>query len=101
MDAYQLLGVEVGASPAQVRRAYATAVRRVHPDGGGPAADAPLRLAELTVARDTLLALATAPPRATPPPAVPLPGSLSRAVRAAAVVLGRASGHRRARRRPD
>ncbi|MBU1586690.1 MAG: J domain-containing protein [Actinobacteria bacterium] len=54
-EAARILGVEVGASPERVQRAFRVAARSSHPDAGG--ADA--RFIELTAARDALLA---APP---------------------------------------
>jgi len=37
-DPYAVLGLSRGASLGDVRHAYRTAVRRVHPDSAGPAA---------------------------------------------------------------
>jgi hypothetical protein len=36
---YQVLGIDPGASPAEIRRAYLTLARRHHPDAGGDAED--------------------------------------------------------------
>jgi hypothetical protein len=36
---YQVLGIDPGASPAEVRRAYLALARRHHPDAGGDAED--------------------------------------------------------------
>lgn len=54
-EAARILGVEVGASPERVQRAFRVAARSSHPDAGG----ADTRFIELTAARDALLA---APP---------------------------------------
>jgi curved DNA-binding protein CbpA len=53
MDPHDELGVARGASIEEIRRAFAAAVRSVHPDGGGRA-DAE-RLRRLIEARDQLL----------------------------------------------
>lgn len=50
--AARLLGVEIGASPAAVQRAFRLAARSSHPDSGG----ADERFIQLTAARDALLA---------------------------------------------
>ncbi len=55
MDPFDVLGVRPGASHAEVRRAFGTAVREAHPDAGGPEAEAAERLARLIEARDRLL----------------------------------------------
>jgi hypothetical protein len=56
MDPSEVLGVAPGASSAEVRRAFAAAVRLVHPDAGGHGGDAGERLGRLIEARDRLLA---------------------------------------------
>jgi hypothetical protein len=55
VDAWDLLGLHPGAAPAEVRRAFAAAVRAVHPDAGGDEQFAAERLAALVAARDRLL----------------------------------------------
>jgi hypothetical protein len=67
----EVLGVRPGAPPAEVRRAFAEAVRTAHPDTGGSPADAGRRMAELVAARDELLSgRAARPPR--PPGRAPV-----------------------------
>lgn len=65
--ARRLLGVESGASQAEVERAFRRLVRGSHPDHGGD----PARFRELTEARRLLLGLAAAPPRTAPRVAAP------------------------------
>ncbi len=50
-EAYQLLGLEAGASEEDIREAYHRLIKLVHPDRGGSAALA----AQITEARDRLL----------------------------------------------
>jgi len=73
-DAAQLLGVDAGASAADVERAFRLKARSSHPDAGG-ADDAFIRL---TAARDILLAVSHA--AAVPPvtPRIPSPRRPSR-----------------------
>jgi hypothetical protein len=54
MDPHDELGVARGASADEIRRTFAAAVRRVHPDAGGGAGDVD-RLRRLIDARDQLL----------------------------------------------
>lgn len=49
-EAYQILGLEPGASPEQVHKAWRRLVRAVHPDGGGSA----FLTAKINAARDLL-----------------------------------------------
>jgi curved DNA-binding protein CbpA len=50
-QARSLLGVEPGATPAEIRAAYTRLMKRAHPDQGGTAGLA----AQLNAARDRLL----------------------------------------------
>ena len=50
-EARSLLGVEAGATPAQIKAAYSRLMRMAHPDKGGTAGLA----AQLNAARDRLL----------------------------------------------
>ncbi|MFT6105276.1 MAG: hypothetical protein ACJA1E_001708 [Paracoccaceae bacterium] len=50
-EAYRLLGLEAGASEADIREAYHRLIKRVHPDHGGSAA----LTAQITEARNMLL----------------------------------------------
>ena len=50
-EAYQLLGLEVGSSEEEIRKAYSRLIKKVHPDHGGSAA----LTAQITEARDRLL----------------------------------------------
>jgi hypothetical protein len=50
-DAYQLLGLDVGCSEEDIRKAYHRLIMRVHPDNGGSAA----LTTQITEARDRLL----------------------------------------------
>ena len=50
-EAYRLLGLEPGASEADIREAYHRIIKRVHPDSGGSAA----LTAQINEARDRLL----------------------------------------------
>jgi len=50
-EARRILGVEEGASPAEIQAAYTRLMRRAHPDAGGTAGLA----AQLNAARDVLL----------------------------------------------
>jgi len=52
---YIVLGIERDATTEQIRHAYRTQVRQVHPDLHPHLTDAPERLRELIAARDTLL----------------------------------------------
>ena len=38
IDAYRTLGLEVGATPAEVKRAYRRLAKAFHPDSAGPSA---------------------------------------------------------------
>jgi molecular chaperone DnaJ len=53
-DPYAVLGLAPGATVADVQRAYRRRARLLHPDIAGEAATA--RMAELNLARDTVLA---------------------------------------------
>lgn len=55
MDPSEVLGVRAGASPAEVRRAFARELHAVHPDVGGAALHAASLIEELVSARDELL----------------------------------------------
>lgn len=57
-EAAALLGLEPGADAAEVRSAYARAVKADHPDHGGPGTG----IARLQEARDTLLCHREIPP---------------------------------------
>ena len=50
-EARAILGVETGATPAEIRTAYTRLMKRAHPDQGGTAGLA----AQLNAARDRLL----------------------------------------------
>lgn len=50
-EAYQLLGLERGASPAQIRKAHRRLMQRLHPDMGGTS----FLAARINEARDVLL----------------------------------------------
>lgn len=67
MDAWEVLGVRPGATADEVRRAFAAAVRAVHPDAGGDHRQAADRLAGLVEARDRLLAPTLTSGAAGPP----------------------------------
>lgn len=75
-DPYATLGVEPGASAAEIRRAYRRRALEVHPDVAG--SDTTDEMADLNAARDRLLAEASeqgtgakpsSPPRAAHPEA--------------------------------
>jgi DnaJ domain len=88
-EPFDLLGIRRGAAADEIRRAFAAAVRQVHPDSAGGRPDAAERLAHLIEARDELLAALgrpTGPPTAAPPPTSYR--SLTRLQRAARI-LGR------------
>ena len=51
-EAYQVLGLEAGASPAEVRKAHRRLMQRVHPDLGGSS----FLAARINQAKDVLLA---------------------------------------------
>lgn len=77
MDPFELLGVAPGASPGEVRRAFAARARAVHPDVAGERAGAAEDLARLVLARDILLGRASASGRdgaTCPPPPSGAPG---------------------------
>jgi hypothetical protein len=57
MDPYAVLGLQPGASPDEVARAYRALAKRWHPDRGG-GADAERRMAEINGAYDLLRAAA-------------------------------------------
>jgi DnaJ-class molecular chaperone len=61
-DPHAVLGVEPGASRAEVRRAYRRRALEVHPDIPGSGDDATGTMARLNHARDELLARARARP---------------------------------------
>ena len=84
VDPFAVLGVHPDASPAEIRRAFADAVRAAHPDAGGPAATASDRLAELIQARDAALRI--------PGAAVPGAAVLGAGVAGAAVAAPRPTG---------
>ena len=50
-EAYQILGLERGAPPEEIRRAHRALMKRLHPDQGGTAE----RAARVNAARDSLL----------------------------------------------
>lgn len=50
-DAYRVLGLEPGATEAEIRDAYHRLIKRLHPDRGGSA----VLTAQITAARDRLL----------------------------------------------
>jgi hypothetical protein len=51
-EAYQVLGLEAGASPAEVRKAHRRLMQRMHPDLGGSS----FLAARINQAKDVLLA---------------------------------------------
>ncbi len=99
MDAWDLLGLQPGAGPAEVRRAFAAAVRAVHPDAGGDEQFAAERLAALVAARDLLLSGEGDVPAARMSSPVPAGRSgLDRVAVVLARLLARARGSRPATR---
>ncbi len=70
MNFYQILGVEVNATAAQIRAAYRQRALQLHPDVN-PAPDAAERFARLQREYDLMLvaAVSGSAPRPTPPPA--------------------------------
>jgi molecular chaperone DnaJ len=58
-DPYSILGLAPGATAADVQRAYRRRARLLHPDIAGEGATT--RMAELNLARDTVLALLRPP----------------------------------------
>jgi molecular chaperone DnaJ len=58
-DPYAVLGLAPGATAADVQRAYRRRARLLHPDIAGEGGT--MRMAELNLARDTVLALLRPP----------------------------------------
>jgi hypothetical protein len=92
-DPSDLLGIRRGAPADEIRRAFAAAVRQVHPDSAAGRPDAAELIARLIQARDELLAAVGHPTGSRPGPSPTGGGvtsyrSLTRLQRAARV-LGR------------
>jgi hypothetical protein len=66
MDPHDELGISRGATADEVRRAFAAAIRRVHPDAGGGYPDAAEHIRRLVEARDQLLSRISRPAGADP-----------------------------------
>lgn len=87
MDPHDELGVGRGATADEIKRAFAAAIRRVHPDAGGGYPDAAEHIRRLVEARDQLLNRIARPQGADPAPAG-ASRKLTR-IQVAARVLGR------------